>query len=98
MREQPATALADAPTQPYHEGVSLLGGWLPATLQGVAVVVLLLAIGWRSGCWRAVWLPLAALVGVAAVSLTHWYVAFQGMADNPALPVFWIWSVSPASR
>ena len=91
MREQPATALADAPTQPYHEGVSLLGGWLPATLQGVAVVVLLLAIGWRSRRWRAVWLPLAALVGVAAVSLTHWYVAFQGMADNPALPVFWIW-------
>jgi S-formylglutathione hydrolase FrmB len=38
-----------------------------------------------------VWLPLAVLVGVAAVILTQWYVSFQGMADNPALPVFWIW-------
>jgi len=83
--------LADAPTPLYHEGVSLLGGWLPATLQGVAVVVLLLAIGWRSRRWRAVWLPLAVLVGVAAAGLTHWYVAFQGIADNPALPIFWIW-------
>ena len=59
---------------------------------------LLLAIGWRSHRWRAVWLPVAVLVGVAAVSLTHWYVAFQGMADNPALPVFWIWVGLPASR
>ena len=79
--------LANAATPPY-QGVSLLVGWLPATVQAVAVVVLLLAIGWRSRRWRVVWVPLAVLVGVVAVIVTQWYVAFQGMADNPALPVF----------
>lgn len=89
--EIPAMVLADAPSAPYHDGVSLLRGWLPATVEGVAVVAVLFAIGWRSGRWRAVWLPLAVLVGGAAVVGLRWYVNFEGMADNPALPIFWIW-------
>ncbi len=86
-----AMILTDVSTSTYEHGVSLLHGWLPATVQGVAVVVLLLAIGWRSRRWRVVWLPLCALIGVAAVGVIHWFVNFQGMGDNPALPVFWVW-------
>lgn len=82
------TFLADAS---YHHGVSLMRGWLPAAVQGVAVVVLVLAIGWRSRRWRTVWLPLALLVGAGTAAAIHWYVSFQGMGDNPALPIFWIW-------
>ena len=84
-------ALADAPTANYQHGVSLLHGWLPATVQGAAVVILLVAIGWRSWKWRLVWLPLAVLVGIGAAGLIHWFANFEGMGDNPALPVFWVW-------
>jgi S-formylglutathione hydrolase FrmB len=80
-----------ADASPHRHGVSLLSGWLPITLQGGAVFVLVAAIGWRSRRWRLVWVPTAALIGVAAAALLHWYVAFAGIADNPALPLFWIW-------
>src|SRR5436853_2722093 len=80
-----------ADASPHRHGVSLLSGWLPAVLQGCAVFVLLAAIGWRSRRWRLVWVPAAALIGVAAAALLHWYVAFAGIADNPALRLFWIW-------
>src|SRR3954447_4860286 len=80
-----------ADASPHRHGVSLLSGWLPAVLQGCAVLVVLAAIGWRSRRWRLVWVPAAALIGVAAAALLHWYVAFAGIADNPALRLFWIW-------
>lgn len=86
-----ATFLAEAPATSYHSGVSLLRGWLPVTIQVVAVVALLVAVGWRSRRWRGVWLPLALLIGVTAVVCIQWYVNFSGMGDNPALPIFWLW-------
>jgi S-formylglutathione hydrolase FrmB len=79
------------PTVSYEHGVSLLHGWLPAAVQGVAVVLLLAGIGRRSRRWLAIWLPVAALIGIATVAVVHWFVNFQGMGDNPALPVFWAW-------
>jgi hypothetical protein len=82
--------LADAANSAYHGGVSLLWGWLPLTIQVVAAVTVLLGIGWRSRRWRGVWLPLAVLVGVAVVGCTYWYVKYQGIGDNPALPIFWL--------
>jgi S-formylglutathione hydrolase FrmB len=85
-----ATWLADPPP-PYRHGVSLLHGWLPATIEGVAAAVLLWAIGWRSQRWRSIWLPSALLIGVATASLTHWYVDLEGMADDPAPASLWIW-------
>jgi S-formylglutathione hydrolase FrmB len=83
--------LADAANSSYHGGVSLSWGWLPLTIQVVAAVTVLLGIGWRSRHWRGVWLPLAGLVGVAVVGCTYWYVKYQGMGDNPALPIVWLW-------
>ncbi len=70
---------------------SLMQGWLPATIQVATVVVLTLAVGWRSRRWRAVWLPVAALVGVAAAYLTHWYLVDRGLSDEPAPPALWLW-------
>jgi S-formylglutathione hydrolase FrmB len=86
--------LADAPAvpvTPYRHGVSLLHGWLPGVIEAVAATVLLAAVGRRSHRWRVVWLPLAALVGVAAAGWAHWYVNAEGMSDDPAPQALWVW-------
>jgi S-formylglutathione hydrolase FrmB len=89
----PATHLlaADAPAN-YHRGLSLLQGWLPLTLQIIAIVVLALALGWRTRRWRLVWLPVSVVVGLAVAAWAHWYVDSQGMAGDPAPDSLWIWT------
>ena len=82
---------ADAPANHRH-GLSLLQGWLPLTLQIIAIVVLVAAIGWRSRRWRLVWLPVALVVGLAVAAWAHWYVDSQGMAGDPAPDSLWIWT------
>jgi S-formylglutathione hydrolase FrmB len=66
-------------------------GWIPATVQIVAAVALVTAIGWRTRGWRLIWLPLGLLVGVALAAWAHWYVASDGLADDPAPRLLWIW-------
>jgi S-formylglutathione hydrolase FrmB len=83
------TVLAAA--DPY-DSTSLLEGWLPQTIQIVAGVVLVAAIGWRSRRWRIVWLPLAAAAGAALAWFAHWKVTDEGVAGNPAPPSVWIWT------
>jgi S-formylglutathione hydrolase FrmB len=68
-------------------------GWVPITVQVIAGILLITAIGWRNRRWRLVWLPWAALVGVALTVAAYWYIASQGLgdADNPAPYSLWIW-------
>ncbi|PXX04140.1 alpha/beta hydrolase [Mycolicibacterium moriokaense] len=68
-------------------------GWIPVTAQVVACLLLVAAIGWRNWRWRLVWLPWAALVGVALAVAAYWYIASEGMSDetNPAPHSVWIW-------
>ena len=54
-------------------------------------MVLVVAIGWRSRRWRLVWLPVAILVGLILAVWTHWYVASQGLAGDPAPSSLWVW-------
>ena len=70
------------------------------TVQIIAGIVLVAAIGWRNRRWRLVWLPWAALVGVALAVAAYWYIASQGLSDdtNPAPYSLWIWIGLPASR
>ncbi|MGB8391008.1 alpha/beta hydrolase-fold protein [Mycobacterium sp.] len=70
---------------------SLMHGWVPTTTQVISAVVLMLAVGWRSRRWRAVWLPGAALVGGAAAYLTHWYIVDRGLSEDPAPLTLWLW-------
>jgi S-formylglutathione hydrolase FrmB len=72
---------------------SLMHGWIPTTIQIITAVVLALAVGWRSRCWRVLWLPAAALVGGAAAFLTHWYIVDRGLSDEPAPSTLWLWIV-----
>jgi S-formylglutathione hydrolase FrmB len=82
---------ADAPAN-YRHGLSLLQGWLPLTLQAIAVIVLALAIGWRTRRWRLVWLPVSIVIGLAVAAWAHWFVDSQGMAGDPAPDSLWIWT------
>ena len=68
-------------------------GWLPITVQVIAGLLLVAAIGWRNRRWHLVWLPWAALAGVALAVAAYWYIASQGMSDNtnPAPYSLWIW-------
>jgi hypothetical protein len=70
--------------------LSLMHGWIPATVQVMAVVALIAAIGWRTRRWRLVWVPWAVLVGVTVALTAYWYVASEGLADNPAPQSLWI--------
>src|SRR6201996_8307459 len=71
--------------------ISLMHGWVPITVQVCTAVVLTLAVGWRSRRWRAVWLPLAALSGVAVALVTHWYIVDRGLSEEPAPSALWVW-------
>jgi S-formylglutathione hydrolase FrmB len=84
-------ALAAAAEGGPRHGLSLLHGWLPVTIQVVAAVLVLGAIGWRSRRWRLLWLPIAGAAGVGTAAWAHWYVDSQGLAGDPAPPELWAW-------
>ena len=71
--------------------LSLMHGWLPITVQVIAAVALIAAVSRRSGRWQVRWLPWAVIVGGALATSAYWYVASQGLSDNPAPQALWIW-------
>ncbi|WP_083410713.1 alpha/beta hydrolase [Mycolicibacterium rutilum] len=66
-------------------------GWIPVTVQLLAAAALLAAIGWRTRRWRLVWVPWAVLCGVALAVAAYWFIASEGLADNPAPRELWVW-------
>jgi S-formylglutathione hydrolase FrmB len=79
--------LADA----FCAHLSLMHGWVPVTVQLVAAVTLIIAVGWRTRRWRLVWVPLAALCGLALAGATYRYITLEGWSDNPAPQSMWVW-------
>ncbi|HYO04828.1 MAG TPA: alpha/beta hydrolase-fold protein [Mycobacterium sp.] len=69
-------------------------GWLPWTIQAIAVAVLLVAIGWRTRRWHLVWLPVAAVGGISLAAVAYWFISSQGMSDDPAPKLLWVWLVA----
>jgi S-formylglutathione hydrolase FrmB len=72
--------------------LSLMHGWLPVTVQVIAAAALIAAVSRRSGRWQVRWLPWALMVGGAVAASAYWYVASQGLSDNPAPNALWIWT------
>ncbi len=70
---------------------SLMYGWVPASVQLMAGVLLVSAIVGRSRRWWLRWAPAAAILGVAAAVAAHWYVGSAGLAGDPPPPALWIW-------
>lgn len=66
-------------------------GWLPLTVQIVAGLILVLAVGWRTRRWRLLWVPLAAVAGIAAAWYAQWSISNDGLADDPAPHQLWVW-------
>ncbi|MET0315668.1 MAG: hypothetical protein ABW188_02495, partial [Rhodococcus fascians] len=89
------------PQSPYRghgSALSLLHGWLPTTVQVVAVVVLIVAIGWRTLRWRVLWVPVCVALGLAGALVAKWYLDEEGLASDPAPLQLWAWiAVSVAS-
>jgi S-formylglutathione hydrolase FrmB len=85
------TLLADPAAGYRQQHLSLMHGWLPLTVQAIAVVVLLAAIGWRNRRWRLIWLPVAVGIGVVLSATAYWYISSEGLAGDPAPNLLWIW-------
>lgn len=88
------TPLPQLPAPDFHQyarGVSLLGGWLPVTIEVVEAVTLVAVIGWRTRRWRLVWLPLGAVAGVLGALVARTYVDSEGLASDPAPLRLWAW-------
>lgn len=76
----------------HHLGqTSLLHGWLPLAVDGLAAAVLLAAIGWRTRRWRRRWLPLTLAIGAVFVAIAHAYITSIGVAGDPAPRLLWLW-------
>lgn len=73
----------------FHHGVSLLHGWLPVTVELVAVAAFILAIGWRARRWRLVLLPVCVALGAMGAVAAWAYVNNQGLASDPAPVELW---------
>jgi len=69
---------------------SLMHGWIPATVQVLAVLVLTVAVGRRSGRWL-LRLPLIAGLGLAAAAFAYWFVTDDGLSGQPPPAMLWLW-------
>jgi S-formylglutathione hydrolase FrmB len=75
----------------YIFPISLMRGWLPASVQVFTAVLLVCAVGWRTRRWRLGWLPVTLVAGVVLAVGARWFVASAGMAGDPAPTSMWIW-------
>ncbi|MEO6794988.1 MAG: alpha/beta hydrolase-fold protein [Mycobacterium sp.] len=65
-------------------------GWVPVTVQAVAALVLILAVGGPARRWL-LRLPLIGGLGVAAAACAYWFVAADGLSGDPAPATLWLW-------
>jgi S-formylglutathione hydrolase FrmB len=72
--------------------VSMLNGWLPWTIQAVVLVVLALAVAFRSRRWWLRWTPVVVVTSILAAFAMWWYINFEGLAGDPAPTLFWVWT------
>jgi S-formylglutathione hydrolase FrmB len=71
--------------------LSLLHGWFPLTVQGVALLTLIVAIQWRARRWLKRVLPAALVAAGAVAALAYWYITSIGVAGDPAPVALWLW-------
>ncbi|MDT5147543.1 MAG: hypothetical protein QOC58_2188 [Mycobacterium sp.] len=77
--------------QQFFGQLSLLHGWLPPTLQAVALLVVIAAVEWRKRRWHKWVLPAALVAAAALTAASYWYLASLGVAGDPAPLTLWLW-------
>jgi len=70
---------------------SLLHGWLPITIQVLAVIALFAAVGRRSGRWLRLRLPVALVIGVLLAFGAFWFIHYHALSDGPPPIPLWVW-------
>ncbi len=55
------------------------------------MLAVIAVIGWRTGRWRVLWVPVSVLVGVAGALGARTYMDSQGLASNPPPLELWVW-------
>jgi S-formylglutathione hydrolase FrmB len=84
--------LPDPDFSRWGQGTSLLGGWVPVGVEILAIVILIVAIGWRTRRWRLVWVPVSAAIGMTAALGARTYMNSEGLASDPAPFKLWVWT------
>lgn len=74
----------------FHQGTALLHGWLPVTVQVVAVVLLVVAVTRRSRGWWRWRLPVCGWLGALVAGGAWWYMVDEGLASDPAPATLWV--------
>lgn len=75
----------------YHHGISLLNGWLPTTIEVVAILAIAVMLTRRTRRDYLVWLPVAVVVGAVLTAMAHHELTTQGLASDPAPTRLWWW-------
>lgn len=75
----------------HHGGVSLLTGWLPLTIEIVAVVAIVLVVARPSWRWWYLWVPVSGVVAALVVWIGYRFLASEGLASDPAPAALWWW-------
>ena len=88
--------LPDPDFSKWGHGTSLLGGWFPISVEILTIVVLMVAIGWRTRRWRLAWAPVSAAIGVIAALAARTYMNSEGLASDPAPFELWVWTAACA--
>ncbi|MFI5775999.1 alpha/beta hydrolase [Nocardia sp. NPDC051570] len=89
----PPPHLPSANLNPYagfHRGLSLLHGWLPLTIELIAVALLIIAIARLTRRWWFIRVPICVALGVAAAVGGWLYLTNQGLASDPAPLALWV--------
>jgi S-formylglutathione hydrolase FrmB len=71
--------------------LSLMHGWIPMTLQLLAVTTVVVAVGWRTRRWRLLWLPVCAAFGLTWAAAAYSYLRSAGIAAGPTPVALWVW-------
>lgn len=69
----------------------MLHGWLPPTMQALALLIVIAAIEWRKRRWHKWVLPGALVAAAGLTALSYWYIASLGVAGDPAPKALWLW-------
>ncbi|MBB5915714.1 S-formylglutathione hydrolase FrmB [Nocardia transvalensis] len=89
----PPPPLPSANLHPYngsHHGISLLHGWLPLTIELVALALLAVAIVRFTPRWWLIRVPICLALGVAAAVASWAYMNNEGLASDPAPLLLWV--------